>query len=257
MKSRQHLCVIVSVLAVLISARPAAAIVPVVFGSSWDGPSNSLQAILDARYGAGAINVTTDYVGAHAGDPDPWFWVDNKFSALMVREVAGNADYNVLGWYLETGTKPVIDGYGDGVVFSGPDGSGATAYITFDHALTKFGFYLEPHGSYSAPHAPTQLFFTNRLYNDRGPMGSGAIHAPYDGDVQALVFDVTRFVKDQYGDGQQTWLVCYEDLDTGFNPGPCCNGSDNDFNDMIFEVTAFGATPANHLTFGQLKVRYR
>jgi hypothetical protein len=163
----------------------------------------------------------------------------------------------VLGWYIENGTKPLIDGYGDGVVFNGPDGSGSTAYITFDHALTKFGFYLEPHGSYSAPRAPTQLFFTNRLYNDRGPMGSGAIHAPFDGDVQAIVFDVTRFVRDQYGDGQQTWLVCYEDLDTGYNPTPCCNGSDNDFNDMIFEVTAFGATPAGHLTFGQLKVRYR
>jgi hypothetical protein len=259
MKVWVHLCIVASVAGLVSLASPAHAIVPVVFGTSWDGPGKTLQDVVNQRYGPGQINVLTDFIGAHAGDPDPWFWVDSKFSALMIREVAGNANYNVLGWYLETGTKPVIDGYGDGIVFDGPDGAGATAYILFEHPMTKFGFYLDPNGAGDAPFAPQpEVFFTNRLYNDRGPDGSGALHPPADGDVQALVFDVTRLVKNDLGDGQQTWLVCFEDLDSGSNPGALnCSATDNDFNDLVFEVTAFGATPTTHLTFGALKARYR
>jgi hypothetical protein len=258
MKVWVHLCVVAYVAGLMSLARPAHAIVPVVFGTSWDGPGTSLQEILDARYGAGAIDVATDHIGAHPGDIDPWFWVDQRFSALMIREVAGNADRNVVGWYLETGTRPIIDGVGDGIVFDGLDGSGATTYITFDRPNTKFGFYLDPNGPGGVTNAPQpEVFFTNRLYNDRGPDGSGAVHAPFDGDVQALVFDITSLVAERYGDGQQTWLVCFEDLDYGATPGPCCATTDNDFNDVIFEVTAFGATPAAPLSFGGLKARYR
>src|SRR5512137_1993285 len=80
-------------------AAPARAAVPVVWGSSWDGSSKNLQAIVNALYGTGRIDVKTDYLGARPGDPDPWFWVDEQFSALMVKEVAGNADYNQVGWF--------------------------------------------------------------------------------------------------------------------------------------------------------------
>jgi hypothetical protein len=259
MKVWVHLCVVASVAGLLSLACPAHAIVPVVFGTSWDGPGTSLQEILDARYGVGAIDVQNDRIGAHAGDIDPWFWVDQRFSALMIREVAGNADRNVVGWYLEAGGgRPVIDHNGDGIVFDGLDGTGATAYITFDQPNTKFGFYLDPDGPNGTINAPQpEVFFTNRYFNDRGPDGSGALHAPFDGDVQALVFDVTALVADRYGDGQQTWLVCFEDLDSGAEPGPCCSTTDNDFNDCIFEVTAFGATPAAPLSFGALKSLYR
>jgi hypothetical protein len=72
-----------------------------------------------------------------------------------------------------------------------------------------------------------------------------------DGDVQALVYDISNIVHQA-----NTWLVCFEDLDSGAMPGPCCVGTDNDFNDMVFEVTALGATPVQPMTFGQLKVRY-
>ncbi len=258
MKVWVHLCVVASAAGLLSLASPAQAIVPVAFGTSWDGPGKSLQDVVDSRYGAGALNVESDYIGAHAGDIDPWFWVDNHFSAVMVREIAGNSDFNVLGWYVETGTKPVIDGVNDGIVFEGLDGIGATTYIAFDHPMTKFGFYLDPNGPGDAPNAPQpEVFFSNRWYNDRGPDGLGAIHAPTDGDVQMLVFDVTRLVNHELGDGQQTWLVCFEDLDTGPNPSPCCVGADNDFNDVVFEVTAFGATPVSQLSFGALKARYR
>ena len=32
--------------------------------------------------------------------------------------------------------------------------------------------------------------------------------------------------------------------------------TDNDFNDFLFEVTAYGATPAHPLSFGALKAKY-
>ena len=237
----------------IVSAVRARAAVPVVFGTSWDGPSNTLQSIVDARYGANRIHVTTDYIGARNSDPDPFFWVDGHFSALIVREIAGNANRNVVGWFLEPsdGTKPVIDGVNDGVVFDGPASAGATAVLTFDRPGKNFGFYLNPNGPGDAINAPEpEVFFTDRRFNDRGPDGSGALHAPYDGDVQALIYDISAFTQ------PNTWLVCFEDLDSGAIPGSCCT-TDNDFNDFVFEVHAVGVTPVEPLTFGALKVRYR
>lgn len=232
---------------------PARATVTVSFGTSWDGSSKSLQKVLDAHYGTGAIHVTTDYIGHASGDLDPWFWVDDQFSALLVKEIAGNANRNVLGWYEETGRMPVIDGIGDGVVFDGPATSGNTTLITFDHPMTRFGFYLDPNGPLDAQNAPQpERFYTNRFYNDIGPDGSGPVHAPFDGDVQALVFDISTVVG-----VPNTWLVCFEDLDSGPNPTGCCTGTDNDYNDLIFEVHAFGATPVVPMTMGRLKMLYR
>jgi hypothetical protein len=222
--------------------------VPVVFGTSWDAPSQSLQNIVDAYLGApGAINVTTDFIGAHPGDEDPWFWVGNSFPALLVSEVAGNANTNELGWYRETGGVPVIDGVDDGVVFAGSQSSGADVVVIIPNGMAKFGFYLDPSPGNPGAH---QRFFTNRLLNDIGPHGTGAVHTPLDGDVQAIVFDVSSWK------GPNTWLVCFEDLDAGLPITPCCSGTDDDYNDMVFQVSALGATPARSLTFGDLKARY-
>ena len=252
MRNCAKLCVMLSIAATACLTTPALAVVPVVFGESWDGPSNRLQNIIDGVYGAGRIDCAHDYIGARTADLDPWFWVDNQFSALLITEVAGNANRNTLGWYREDGRMPVIDGIDDGVVFAGPAVQGATAVIQFEHPMTKFGFYLNPNGKLGAINAPEpEMFFTNRFYNDPGPGGGGAIHAPSGGDVQALVFDISRITQ------PNTWLVCFEDLDSGADPGPCCTPTDNDFNDLVFQVTAFGATPTIPLTFGQLKARYR
>jgi hypothetical protein len=230
------------------------AAVPVVFGTSWDGPNATMQSIADAQYGVGRIRISTTYIGAALPDPDPFFWVDGGFSALLVREIAGNANRNVLGWYLEpdAGQAPVIDGVDDGVIFDGPSGAGASVIITFDRPGRRFGFYLNPNGSGNATNAPEpEVFFTNRLLNDRGLDGSGALHVPLDGDVQALIYDISTITQ------PNTWLVCFEDLDSGANPGPCCGTTDNDFNDFVFEVQAIGVTPVQPLTFGALKLRYR
>jgi hypothetical protein len=221
--------------------------VPVVFGTTWDGPTHTLQSVVDAYVGVpGAINVQGDFIGAHIGDLDPWFWVSDQFPALLITEVAGNANQNVVGWYKETGSKPVIDGIDDGIVFNGPAGAGASTLVTFPSGLQKFGFYMDPVQA-GGPH---QYFWTNRFYNDKGINGAGATHAPFDGDVQALVYDVSQWK------GANTWLVCFEDIDSGRPITPCCAGVDNDFNDFVFQVTALGATPAQTISFGQLKARF-
>jgi len=242
-------------LVLALSAPPAQAVGPmtVVFGTSWDAPSGSLQNIVDSYLGSpGLVNVTTDFVGAGVGEPDVFFWIDDDFPALLVREVAGYQNVNTLGWYKETGAQPVIDGVDDGVVFAGAVSAGGAAVITFPGGIQNFGFYLNPNGTGSSQNAPEpEHFFTNRLFNDLGPSGAGAIHAPFDGDVQAIVFDVSPWK------GEGTYLVCFEDLDYGANPAPCCTGTDNDYNDLVFEVRTLGSTPAEKISFGGLKARYR
>jgi hypothetical protein len=244
-----------ALLLAVVLASPAGAAVTVALGTSWDGPDHTLQKIVDARYGAGHINVATDYIGAHVGDIDPWFWVGEHFSALLVTEVAGNANRNTVGWYQETFTAPVIlnDDVHDGVVFDGPSGAGASRLVTFSQPLTKFGFYLDPNGPLDAVNAPEpERFFTDRFDNDAGPIGTGALHAPTGGDVQALIFDVSPWTQ------PNTWLVCFEDLDAGAMPGPQGSAqTDDDYNDFVFEVTAFGATPVTPTTLGALKAQFR
>lgn len=243
-------------LALTVTAGAAQAVSPVtvVFGTSWDGPTNDLQHIVDAVYGPG-IHVNTDYIGAHPFQPDPFYWSDAGFSSLLVKEVAGNRDRNTVGWYLETGVMPASllnDNIHDGVVFDGPANPGATKSVNFSGAHTHFGFYMNPNGTGNATNAPEpELFFTNRFFNDKGPNGV-AVHAPFDGDVQALVFDIS-VIKHQ----PNTWLVCFEDLDSGPNPTSCCSQTDNDFNDLVFEVHAIGITPVIHMTYTDLRKKYK
>lgn len=239
--------------AALLFSSVAHAVVPVRFGNSWDGPCCNLQSIVDARYGPGVVDVTTDYLGAADGDPDPWFWVADRINALLIREVAGNSNRNTVGWYLEEFSYPIIDGFGDGIMFDGRDVAGDSIIVQFDAPTSRFGFWLDPNGPNGAVNAPQpERFFTNRHYNDPGPDGTRVLHQPYGGDVQALVFDLTALR------GVPTWLVCFEDTDSGAMPGdPGQSLTDNDFNDVVFEITALGATPARPMTFGSLKLLYR
>lgn len=236
----------------LVIAAPALAQVTVVFGTTWDGPGNALQDILDSEYGPGLVSVVSDYIGASASDPDPFYWTGIGFESYLVREIAGNANRNIVGWYLEEGTQPVIDGVDDGVIFDGPSGAGHTVSLDFGGTPTDFGFYMNPNGTQGANNAPEpELFFSNRFYNDLGPDGSGAVHEPFDGDVQAIVFDVSPWTQ------PNTWAVCFEDLDYGADPGPCCGTTDNDFNDFVFEVTVAAPVPVQETTFGAIKAMFR
>lgn len=248
----------------------AAAPIPITFGDT-----RSLQNIVDHHYGKGHIDVTRDYIGARAGDIDPWFWVGyNNIGGVSIKVLKRDRDLSLLGWYLENGQRP----YGGGTLFSGPPNPHEQTFVILPGAGTRFGFYVDAPIPVLVPGGlPTKRFYTDRLLNDRGPDGKGAIHAPYDGDVEALVFDVSPWA------GPDTWLVCFEDLDTGGivtdgdpddNPkigGPHGNrkldDDDDDpdlrrvqgcdFDDAVFEVHADGATLARIVTFGGLKLLYR
>jgi len=221
-----------------------------VFGESWSSPSARLQSLIDAAYGPGRINVQTDYLGAQPGDPEVIVWNSLKWTVLQVREISGTAHRPDFGWYLETGDAepPRVDGYNDGPVFKrgGPE----SATIPFRNRPRDIGFYLRTAdaGSGLGP----RVFYSNRMYNDVGPGGAGGLHDPVSGgDIQALVFDVSAWTR------PFTWLVCFEDHDSGAVPGPCCNGTDNDYADYVFEVRAQVTTPVSATTFGFLKALYR
>ena len=237
-------------LIVLAFAAPAAmAQFSVTFDTSLDGVP--LQDILDAEFGPGAVDAATDYEGFLAGDGDPAYWEDLGAQSIIIREIAGFASSNVLGWYEETLTgAPVIDGVGDGIVFEGPLSDGATVTLDFG-TVTRFGLYLNPNGAGDSNNAPEpELFFTNRFYNDLGPDGSGALHAPSDGDVQFLIYNVSAFR------GTPAYIVAIEDLDYG---SPLCNGvwstncTDNDFNDLVIELRAESPVEDAKSSFGAVK----
>jgi hypothetical protein len=229
-----------------------------------------LQNLVDQQYGPGTIDVTKDFVGAHPGDIDPWFWVGNQNSALQIKLLKRGA-HSQIGWYLEGGALPQIPSDG-GLLFSDEMPVGRVVGLTLGSSSSRFGFYIgvknHRHSQWVTVPGSIGLrrFYTDRKFSDCGPYGLGAVHAPFDGDIQALVFDVSPWT------GPNTWLVCFEDRDTG---GPLIEdqdaeadetddidderrqGSDNGFDDVIFEVHADGATNARSLSFGALKLIYR
>lgn len=241
-------------LAVLVTPCLASAF-DVTFGNSWDHVP--LQQVLDQRYGVGAINVATGYEGHNAGDADPAYWEDVALNGLIVREIAGFANRNTLGWYAETlSGPPVIDGNGDGVVFSGTMSAGAIATVVFPGGLTRFGFWLNPNGTLDGgTHAPEpEKFFTNRFYNDKGTNGAAATHAPFDGDPQCLVFNVTHLFN-----GVPTYVLAWEDLDYGapITASYSASSTDNDFNDLVVEIQAISPVGVESQTWGSVKALFR
>ena len=218
------------------------------FGTSWDGIP--LQQILDDEFGPGTVDALTDYEGFLAGDADPSYWEDLGAQSIIIREIAGNLNTNILGWYKEDlGIAPIIDGIDDGVIFTGPMVAGDVVTVNFG-VITRFGLYLNPNGTGDSINAPEpELFFTNRSYNDLGPDGSGAVNPPFDGDVQFLVYNVTALR------GTPAYIVAIEDLDSGAELFPTYNptGTDNDFNDLVIEIRAESPVRSEESSFGAVK----
>lgn len=227
----------------------------VTWGSSWDNVP--LQTVLDNEYGPGAIDAATGYEGYLAGDADPAYWLDATIDGLIIREIAGFSPRNTLGWYAETlSGAPVIDGIDDGVVFDGPMGQGTTVTINFPGGLTQFGFYLNPNGTQDggANASEPELFFTNRFYNDLGASGAGSPHAPFDGDPQCLVYNITDL-----NGGIPTFVLAWEDLDYGspIAPSYAWDKTDNDFQDIVVEIQALSPVPSESETWGGVKALFR
>ena len=240
----------ISVLCLFTFAAPAAVgAFDVTWGTSWD--SVPLQSVLDAEYGAGVIDAATDYEGFLGGDADPAYWEDDAIEGLVIREIAGNGNRNVMGWYAEDLARaPDIDGIGDGVVIEGVLSEGCTTYLALPDGLTRFGFYMNPNGDLDGGvNAPEpEKFYTNRFYNDLGPDGSGAIHAPFDGDPQCLVYNVSHLYH-----GIPTYILAWEDLDYGGQVG---SATDNDYNDMVVVIQAQSPVPNETMSWSSVKALY-
>jgi len=237
--------------AILVMATSASAY-DVEMGSSWSGVT--LQDVLDVQYGPGAVDVNS-YFGSSPGDPTVPYWFDSSLGGLIFREIAGFLHTNTMGWYIEDGSMPTIDGIDDGVIFNGLDSEGHDVVVNLPGEV-KFGLWLDPNGPNDSHNAPQgEYFFTNRFYNDIGPDGGGTTyHGPTDGDPQALIYNLTPL-----NSGIPTFVVAWEDLDYGseitLNYDPL--GTDNDFTDMVVEIRAYSPVPTHKSSFGQIKGLFR
>jgi hypothetical protein len=239
----------------LLFATPALGDFAVSFGVSWD--SISLQSVLDAEYGVGVIDAATDYEGYLPGDADPAYWEDLGVDGLIIREIAGFQNQNVFGWYKETlAGAPVIDGVDDGIIFTGPMAQGSIANVVFPGGTTQFGFYLNPNGPGAGGNfaQEPEHHFTNRFYNDIGPTGSGALHVPLDGDAQVLIYNITHL-----RGGVPTFVLAWEDIDSGCAIAPAYHWdfTDNDYQDLVVEITAISTVKSQDSSFGSIKSLYR
>lgn len=234
-------------------AAPASAAATNPLAASRDGLLRDLQKKIDRHVGAGRLDARTDFIGARSGDPDPWYWL-NPGRAMVVTLVERESPLVRIGWYAEDAFPPVIDGVLDQVVFEHAMARGDTRLFRLPAGVKRFGFYLcqVPRLGIGAPDVGAEFTtYTNRMWNSPGPYGSGAMHEPYDGDVQMLVYDISRWV------GTDTFLVACESSDSGANVGHGPSDTDNDYCDFVFTVTGVGVTPTIGTTFGQVKSRFR
>ena len=241
--------------ALLLVATSSFAVSPVnvVIGSSRDGSLHDLQRRVDRFIGYGRVDVTRDYIGARPGDPDPFTWVNTGSRAVSVQLLDRKSPRGTLGWYAEGFGVPALDGRLDGVVLPEYQMRGIRTSVQIPATVTRFGFYVRYRGSVSGDGKVDGgvTHFTNRLLNDCGPFGNGAVHQPIDGDPQMLIYDVSRWL------GPSTYLVACEASDSGCPVGMGDGESDNDYTDLIYLVSALGATPTRTASFTRLKALFR
>src|SRR5258705_12978539 len=86
--------VVAAAFAALVLGTTAGAVVP----TQVPGHLHRLQKLVDSRYGRGRIDVTRDYIGARAGDPDPWMWASGGVAGGPGRPNPGHAGAGTIGW---------------------------------------------------------------------------------------------------------------------------------------------------------------
>lgn len=240
--------------ALLLVAMPASALGPlsVVMGPSRDGSLNNLQQKVDRLIGPGRVDVRTDYIGGHPGDSDPFFWTNTGLGTVTLTLVDRKSPHGVIGWYDESSGIPVLRGTLAGVLLEDWRARGTQVSVRIPSGVARFGFYVfHQGGDDPGDQGRSVRYYSDRAFNDPGPFGSGAIHAPAGGDVQMLVYDLSPWW------GPNSWLVACEYSDSGCPVGQGPGESDNDFADVVFTVTGAGATPTEGRSFGQLKSLYR
>lgn|SRR5262245_30970323 len=222
---------------------------PVVIGPSRDGSLQDLQRKVDKFLGVGRVNVRTDYVGAHAEDPDPWYWI-NPGGVMYVELVDRKSPHFLIGWYREGDSAPSVLSGESGVIAERWKKSGMNTGFRLPAGVERFGFYVDDtYPGNGGGHSSVR--WTNRAWNSPGPDGLVAAHAPFDGDPQLLVYDVSRWL------GPHTWLVACEISDSGRQVGHGKDDTDNDYSDVVFTVSGVGVTPTRQNTFGRVKALFR
>ena len=225
----------------------AASPVPVSVGRSRDGVLQDLQHKVDLLVGPGRVNVQTDYLGAKAGDADPWFWI-NPGRPIQLTLVDRKSPSYVVGWYNESGAEPVLDGVDDALVLDRVRLRGVRVGFQVPRTVVRFGFFLTQNNP-GLGHS-TVKHCTNRTFNAPGCRGQAPAQQPLDGDPQMLVYDISRWA------GPQTWLVACEIDDAGLRMGHGDGECDHDYSDVIFTVSGVAITPTLNSTFGKVKQRY-
>ena len=239
----------------LVTAIPASAVspVPVTIGSSRDGVLYDLQRVVDRYFGPGRIDVLTGYIGARAGDPDPWMWTTVPGRPVVITLLEKKYPVGRVGWYSEQGPAPVLNGRDDGLLLERSRLRSVPTAVRLPPAVRRFGFYVEREAGGTAIDGDAQAYpyFSNRMLNEASPQPGTALHTPYGGDMQMLVYDISRLA------GPDTWLVACEYSNTAHPIGTLDGESDNDFSDIVFTVTGVGVTPTLQTSFGRLKALYR
>lgn len=193
---------LVSVL--MVTGAAFAAIIPSEISTfSWDGPmaTNGLINILNAKVADFSdfemVNLET--------------FTANQANLSLIKEVAGNKDYNTFGWY------DVSDPSDLKVIFPAVENAPSNKSVFF-YPTTEVGFYLE---------TKTHTFFTQNSLN-------------LGGKGQVAVFKNTKNDND--------FILAWEDITRTYqdkeSPRDITKYGDSDFNDMIVRIQIGVPEPA-------------
>ena len=215
MKARIFLSVLLVLAAVIFCQQSAFAEFSVNWQYSWDNPSlKGTDYVANWLVGNGYYSdptaakafATTGYIGHNYADPDPFYWNQGGSATTfkIVQEIAGYADYNILGYYQGSGSSKTLQP----IFLSGTENGPGTLTIN-----GNFGLYL---------HTPENNFWYTDRAENKATQGGPFFNGDNLGDPQALIYVLKP---------NKEWLVAFEDLNaTGH--------TDNDYNDMFVKVTA-------------------
>lgn len=205
------------------------------FGSSWDGPGNSLQEQLDAiTVGGPNIDTVNDQTGSQLFTNTA---TGSSIGSFMF-EIAGFASTNKFGIYNQNGEKAmlfdgvndsgdraVVDFLGDGSVSVSSRGRSpgyTSSTIDRDYANfgNIFGYYLE--------RGDGTTFYTENSRNQSSYQQAVVYQGNNQTKLQLAGKQPGTFTQDEY-------IIAFEDLFRG-------GSSDSDFNDLVVMVESVQPT---------------
>jgi hypothetical protein len=225
-------------------------------GSGSPCEMSSLQKQVDDLLGRGRVNVTRDWIGSRLGDPDP-FTLSNSGRDLSITLVNVDTPDLALGWYLENGSAPTLDGVDDAVLLNGLPRRGTELLFRVPLSVSRFGFYIASleDDDGDDEEAPV-YYYSNRLWNESLELGD-CPSIPVN--ARMLVFDVSRWK------GPDTYLFAVErpknhsddseDSDDSFAYN--AREADYKYSNLLFLVSGVYVTGQRRVSFGQLKAIYR